>query len=85
MYSFLCFTKLEEWPARWTLENNGITQLEDLTKYSEKEILKFHGLGKSSLPILKKLLSEKNHDSRLWKTKHKYDIGENIFVLILSA
>ena len=46
-------------PARRALENNGITKLESLTKYSEKEILKFHGFGKSSLPILQKLLMEK--------------------------
>ncbi len=46
-------------PARRALENNGITKLENLTKYSKKEILKFHGFGKSSLPILQNLLNEK--------------------------
>lgn len=46
-------------PSRRALENNGISKLEYLTKYSEKEILKFHGFGKSSLPILKSLLDDK--------------------------
>jgi predicted RecB family nuclease len=46
-------------PARRALENNGITKLENLTKYSEKEILEFHGFGKSSFQILQKLLNEK--------------------------
>ena len=47
-------------PARRALENNGITALEQLSKYSKKEVLKFHGMGKSSITKLEKLLSEKN-------------------------
>lgn len=47
-------------PARRALENNGITTLKHLSKFSEEEILKFHGLGKSSLPKLREALSEKN-------------------------
>ena len=46
-------------PARRALENNGISTLEQLSKYSEKEILSFHGMGKSTIPKLQKLLSEK--------------------------
>lgn len=46
-------------PARRAMENNHITSLEELAKYSEKEILKFHGLGKASIPSLKKLLAGK--------------------------
>lgn len=46
-------------PARRALENNGITTVEQLSKFSEKEILCFHGMGKSSLPKLQKVLSEK--------------------------
>ncbi len=45
-------------PARRALENNGIFSLGDLAKYSEKEILAFHGMGKVSLPLLRKLLSD---------------------------
>jgi len=46
-------------PARRALENNGIKSPEELAGFSEKEILKFHGLGPSSMPILRKLLKEK--------------------------
>jgi predicted RecB family nuclease len=45
-------------PARRALENNGITTLEQLSKYSIKEVLNFHGMGKASLPILQKTLEE---------------------------
>src|SRR3954447_11633104 len=40
-------------PARRALENNGITTIQELSKYSEKEILKFHGMGPASLPKLR--------------------------------
>jgi DNA-directed RNA polymerase alpha subunit len=46
-------------PARRALENNGITGVKQLAKYTEKEILALHGMGKSSLPKLKQLLAEK--------------------------
>jgi DNA-directed RNA polymerase alpha subunit len=40
------------------LENNGITSLEELSTYREKEILKFHGMGPASLPKLRSALKE---------------------------
>lgn len=43
-------------PARRALENNGITSLQQLSTYSEKEILQFHGMGPASLPKLKDAL-----------------------------
>jgi hypothetical protein len=43
-------------PARRAMENEGITSLLQLSNYSEKEILKLHGIGKSSIPKLKELL-----------------------------
>lgn len=46
-------------PARRAMANNGIITLEQLANHSEKEILKFHGIGKTSIPTLKKLLTEK--------------------------
>jgi len=46
-------------PARRALENNAITTPEQLANYSEKEIMKFHGLGKSSIPILRAALEAK--------------------------
>ncbi len=46
-------------PARRALENNGITTLEQLSKFSEPQILKFHGMGPSTIPRLKKALIDK--------------------------
>lgn len=45
-------------PARRALENNGITSLQELSKFTEKEILKFHGMGPSSMPKLRAALKE---------------------------
>ncbi|MBO9682279.1 MAG: RNA polymerase alpha subunit C-terminal domain-containing protein [Flavisolibacter sp.] len=53
------FLSLLAAPARRALENNGITRLEQLSKFSEEEILKFHGMGKTSLPKLKEVLAKK--------------------------
>ncbi|HRZ96626.1 MAG TPA: RNA polymerase alpha subunit C-terminal domain-containing protein [Paludibacter sp.] len=52
-------------PARRGLENNGITTLEQLSEYSEKEVLNFHGMGKSTLPVLQKLLMDKGLSFRI--------------------
>ena len=46
-------------PARRALENHGIKTLKQLSTYSESEVLKLHGLGRSSIPKLQQLLSEK--------------------------
>ncbi|MGG3563073.1 RNA polymerase alpha subunit C-terminal domain-containing protein [Neobacillus rhizosphaerae] len=53
------FLSLLSAPARRALENNGVTSLEELSSYSEKEILKFHGMGPASLPKLRSALKEK--------------------------
>jgi len=53
------FLSLLAAPARRALENNGIKTLEHLSTYSEKEVLGFHGMGKSTIPKLQKLLSDK--------------------------
>ena len=45
-------------PARRALENNRIDTLEQLASFSEKELLKLHGMGKSSLPKLRAVLVE---------------------------
>ena len=52
------FLSLLSAPARRALENNGITSLQTLSKYSEKEILQFHGMGPSSIPKLRSALKE---------------------------
>lgn len=52
------FLSLLSAPAKRALEHNGITTLQQLTSYSEKEILKFHGMGPASLPKLRLALEE---------------------------
>lgn len=46
-------------PATRALNNAGYTKLEHLTKTSEKELAKLHGMGPKALGILKKALAEK--------------------------
>jgi predicted RecB family nuclease len=46
-------------PARRVLQNKGISNLEHLSEFSEKEILTWHGIGKSSTPKLQKYLEAK--------------------------
>ncbi|MGH2565361.1 MAG: DUF1801 domain-containing protein, partial [Ginsengibacter sp.] len=46
-------------PAKRALENNGIKTLQQLSKHTEADILKFHGIGKTAIPILQKALKEK--------------------------
>ncbi|MEY3239253.1 MAG: hypothetical protein RIR11_691, partial [Bacteroidota bacterium] len=52
-------------PARRALEREGIKTLEQLAKYSEKEILSLHGMGKSTLPKLQKLLTDNDLSFKL--------------------
>ncbi|MBK8981117.1 MAG: hypothetical protein IPM38_02070 [Ignavibacteria bacterium] len=44
-------------PARRALESNNIVSLSELSKYSEVEILKLHGIGKASIPLLREALA----------------------------
>lgn len=46
-------------PAKRALANAGVDSLKKLSSFTEKEVLKWHGLGPSSIPVLKKLLEEK--------------------------
>lgn len=52
------FLSLLASPARNALEHAGISSLEKLSTYTEKEILKLHGMGKATIPILKKALAD---------------------------
>ncbi|CAM4215561.1 RNA polymerase alpha subunit C-terminal domain-containing protein [Paenibacillus xylanexedens] len=52
------FLALLSSPARRALENEGITTLLQLAEYTEKEILKLHGIGPSAMPKLRKALEE---------------------------
>jgi hypothetical protein len=45
-------------PARRALENHGIQSLDQLATFSEKDILKLHGIGKSTIPKLKAALDQ---------------------------
>lgn len=45
-------------PARNALLHQGIDRLQKLSSYSEKEILKIHGIRKASLPAFRKSLKE---------------------------
>lgn len=45
-------------PAQRALKNNGITTLNQLSKFTEAEILTFHGMGKSSMPLLREALKK---------------------------
>jgi|SRR5215217_3631409 len=46
-------------PARRALEHNGIITLDKLAKHTEADVLKLHGMGPASLPVLRKALAEK--------------------------
>jgi predicted RecB family nuclease len=50
------FLSLLAAPARRALEHAGIHTLKELSKYTEQEIIKLHGMGKGSIPTLKKAL-----------------------------
>ncbi len=52
------FLSLLPAPARRALENNNIYTLDELSKFSEVEILKLHGMGKASIPKLRKTLTD---------------------------
>jgi hypothetical protein len=47
-------------PAQRTLELFGVKYLEDLTKYTEKEILALHGMGPKAIRILKAEMAKQN-------------------------
>ena len=56
------FLSLLAAPARRALENNGIKTLQQLARYSHAEIMKFHGIGKTTIPVLQNALREKGLD-----------------------
>lgn len=45
-------------PARSALVHEGINTLQELSTYTEKEILKIHGIGPASMPTMRTLLAE---------------------------
>lgn len=47
-------------PARRALTDKGIDTLQQLSTYSEKELLQLHGFGKSAIPKLRLALEKEN-------------------------
>lgn len=45
-------------PAGRALAGVGVRKLEDLVKFSEKELLELHGFGPKALRILKEVMDE---------------------------
>ena len=45
-------------PARRALDNAGIKTLKELSSFTSKEILKLHGMGPASLPLLQAQLQQ---------------------------
>jgi len=54
------FLSLVSAPARRALEGAGIKTLNQLSKYSGKELLKLHGIGPTAIPKLRAALKEEN-------------------------
>jgi hypothetical protein len=54
------FLSLLSAPARRALENANITTLAKLSEYTEKDILKLHGIGKTAIPKLREALAIEN-------------------------
>jgi hypothetical protein len=45
-------------PARRALINAKLTKIEHLKKITEKQLMSLHGIGPSSLPIIKKAMKK---------------------------
>lgn len=60
-------------PARRALEKEGITDLETLSTYTQKEILSLHGMGTSSIPILEAALKAEGLKFKREKNKIETD------------
>ncbi len=52
------FLSLLSGHARGAMEHVGISTLTELSRHSEREILKLHGMGPKSLPILRQALQD---------------------------
>ncbi len=56
-------------PARRALEAEGISDLETLSKYTEKDLLNLHGFGPATLPTLRAELAKKGLEFKSKSTK----------------
>jgi len=57
-------------PARNALLHYKIDTIQKLSSYTEKEILKIHGIRKASLPTFKKALEENGLTFKQPENKH---------------
>ncbi len=51
-------------PARRALEKAGIKTVEDLFRWKEADLLRLHGLGPASIPVLRKALTVRKTKSK---------------------
>ena len=49
-------------PAQRAIENAGIVSIEQLSTYTEKEVISLHGIGKNAFRIIKETLHENGLD-----------------------
>jgi hypothetical protein len=59
------FLSLLSAPARRAMESKGILTLEQLSEFNESELLKLHGLGPGSIPILRSALEAQGLSFRI--------------------
>lgn len=45
-------------PAQRAIQNEGITTIEEISNYSEKEVFELHGIGENAMNIIKQTLNE---------------------------
>jgi hypothetical protein len=45
-------------PAQRAFQNEGISTIEQLSKYSEKEFSELHGIGKNAMSVINQTMSE---------------------------
>jgi predicted flap endonuclease-1-like 5' DNA nuclease len=51
-------------PAQRALESNGVMRLDDVTRFSEKELLALHGVGPKAVAVIKAALREQGKTLR---------------------
>lgn len=65
------FLDLVSSPARNALLHHGINSPQKLSAYTEKELLKLHGIGKASIPTFQKVLEENGLAFRMIESSNK--------------
>lgn len=63
------FLSLFAAPARRVLQNKGITSVDQLSQFNEKQISELHGIGKHALRLMHQLLKQSGKDFRCGRMK----------------